>query len=124
LGIAIASGAEHAAGLVASIVAGFLISALGGGRVQIGGPTGAFIVVVSFGPVDARTWLAWCIAFAILVFVIAAAPLVDYLAMPALAALTDCDRLVDERATPLVLALSCTACRSIPLASDHDPHGC
>jgi len=46
LAIAIASGAEPAAGLVTAIVAGFLISALGGSRVQIGGPTGAFIVVV------------------------------------------------------------------------------
>ncbi|MGD9865357.1 MAG: SulP family inorganic anion transporter [Pseudodonghicola sp.] len=46
LAIAIASGAEPAAGLVTAIVAGFLISAFGGSRVQIGGPTGAFIVVV------------------------------------------------------------------------------
>ena len=46
LAIAIASGAEPAAGITTAIVAGFLISALGGSRVQIGGPTGAFIVVV------------------------------------------------------------------------------
>lgn len=46
LAIAIASGADPAAGLVTAIVAGLLISALGGSRVQIGGPTGAFIVVV------------------------------------------------------------------------------
>lgn len=46
LAIAIASGAEPAAGLVTAIVAGLLISLLGGSRVQIGGPTGAFIVVV------------------------------------------------------------------------------
>lgn len=46
LAIAIASGADPATGLVTAIVAGFLISALGGSRVQIGGPTGAFIVVV------------------------------------------------------------------------------
>ncbi len=46
IAIAIASGADPAAGLVTAIVAGFLISALGGSRVQIGGPTGAFIVVV------------------------------------------------------------------------------
>ena len=46
IAIAIASGATPAAGLVTAIVAGFLISALGGSRVQIGGPTGAFIVVV------------------------------------------------------------------------------
>ncbi|MDF1835181.1 MAG: SulP family inorganic anion transporter [Alteraurantiacibacter sp. bin_em_oilr2.035] len=46
IAIAIASGAPPAAGLVTAIVGGFLISFLGGSRVQIGGPTGAFIVVV------------------------------------------------------------------------------
>jgi SulP family sulfate permease len=44
--IAIASGAAPQAGLVTAIIGGFLISLLGGSRVQIGGPTGAFIVVV------------------------------------------------------------------------------
>lgn len=47
IAIAIASGATPASGLVTAIVAGFLISLFGGSRVQIGGPTGAFIVVVS-----------------------------------------------------------------------------
>jgi len=46
LAIAIASGANPATGLITAIVGGFLISLLGGSRVQIGGPTGAFIVVV------------------------------------------------------------------------------
>ncbi|QIE40845.1 SulP family inorganic anion transporter [Rhodobacteraceae bacterium SC52] len=46
LAIAIASGADPGTGIITAIVAGFLISALGGSRVQIGGPTGAFIVVV------------------------------------------------------------------------------
>lgn len=46
LAIAIASGADPAKGLVTAIVAGFLVSLFGGSRVQIGGPTGAFIVVV------------------------------------------------------------------------------
>lgn len=46
LAIAIASGADPGTGLVTAIIAGFMISALGGSRVQIGGPTGAFIVVV------------------------------------------------------------------------------
>ena len=46
LAIAIASGADPAKGLLTAVVAGFLISLLGGSRVQIGGPTGAFIVVV------------------------------------------------------------------------------
>lgn len=44
--IAIASGADPRAGLVTAIIGGFLISFLGGSRVQVGGPTGAFIVVV------------------------------------------------------------------------------
>jgi sulfate permease, SulP family len=43
----IASGVTPQAGLYTAIVAGFVISALGGSRVQIGGPTGAFVVVVS-----------------------------------------------------------------------------
>ena len=46
IAIAIASGADPKAGLVTAIIAGSLISLLGGSRVQIGGPTGAFIVVV------------------------------------------------------------------------------
>jgi SulP family sulfate permease len=46
IALAIASGADPKAGLVTAIVAGLLISLLGGSRVQIGGPTGAFIVVV------------------------------------------------------------------------------
>ncbi|MCZ7675281.1 MAG: SulP family inorganic anion transporter [Roseovarius sp.] len=46
LAIAIASGADPATGLVTAVVAGFLISLVGGSRVQVGGPTGAFIVVV------------------------------------------------------------------------------
>jgi len=47
LAIAIASGADPAQGLVTAIVAGGIISLLGGSAVQIGGPTGAFIVVVA-----------------------------------------------------------------------------
>ena len=46
LAIAIASGADPGQGLVTAIIGGFFISLLGGSRVQIGGPTGAFIVVV------------------------------------------------------------------------------
>src|ERR1043165_8202995 len=42
----IASGVGPTAGLYTAVVAGFLISALGGSRVQIGGPTGAFLAVV------------------------------------------------------------------------------
>jgi SulP family sulfate permease len=47
MAIAIASGASPAQGLVTAIVGGFLVSALGGSRFQIGGPAGAFIVLVS-----------------------------------------------------------------------------
>jgi len=46
IAFAIASGVTPAQGLYTAIIAGFLISALGGSRVQIGGPTGAFVVVV------------------------------------------------------------------------------
>jgi SulP family sulfate permease len=46
MALAIASGASPDKGLITAIVAGLLISALGGSRVQIGGPTGAFVVVV------------------------------------------------------------------------------
>lgn len=46
MALAVASGASPDKGLVTAIVAGLLISLLGGSRVQIGGPTGAFVVVV------------------------------------------------------------------------------
>jgi sulfate permease, SulP family len=46
IAFAIASGVTPEKGLITAIVAGFLVSALGGSRVQIGGPTGAFVVVV------------------------------------------------------------------------------
>lgn len=47
MAIAIASGAAPAQGLYTAIVGGFLVSALGGSRFQIGGPAGAFIVLVA-----------------------------------------------------------------------------
>ncbi len=46
MALGIASGASPDKGLITAVVAGFLISALGGSRLQIGGPTGAFVVVV------------------------------------------------------------------------------
>ncbi|WP_417230319.1 SulP family inorganic anion transporter [Brevundimonas sp.] len=46
MALAIASGAAPEVGLVTAVVAGLLISALGGSRFQIGGPTGAFVVIV------------------------------------------------------------------------------
>src|SRR3954465_9645839 len=46
IAFAIASGVTPDRGLYTGIVAGFLISALGGSRVQGGGPTGAFVVII------------------------------------------------------------------------------
>src|SRR5688500_20138754 len=46
IAFAIASGLSPEYGLYTGIVAGFLISALGGSKVQIGGPTSAFVVIV------------------------------------------------------------------------------
>ena len=46
MAMAVAAGASPDKGLVTAVVAGFFISALGGSRVQIGGPTGAFVVVI------------------------------------------------------------------------------
>ncbi len=66
----ISSGVTPQAGLYTAVVAGFLISALGGSRVQIGGPTGAFVVIVAgivakFGPggLALVTMMAGCILF-------------------------------------------------------------
>src|SRR5678810_52494 len=46
IAFAIASGVTPEKGLITAVIAGLIISALGGSRVQIGGPTGAFIVIV------------------------------------------------------------------------------
>ena len=70
MALGIASGASPREGLVTAVVAGFLISALGGSRVQIGGPTGAFVVIVA-GVIAAHGYaglvLATLIAGAILI---------------------------------------------------------
>jgi SulP family sulfate permease len=70
MALAIASGTTPDKGLVTAIVAGFIISALGGSRFQIGGPTGAFVVVV-FGVVASHGYdglvLATLMAGAILI---------------------------------------------------------
>ena len=47
MALGIASGATPSQGLVSAVVGGFLVSLLGGSRVQIGGPTGAFVVIVA-----------------------------------------------------------------------------
>lgn len=71
MALAIASGATPEKGLYTAIVAGFLISLLGGSRVQVGGPTAAFIPVVfnvidkhGFGGLILCTLLAGCILIA------------------------------------------------------------
>ena len=87
IAIAIASGAPPAKGIVTAIVGGFLISLLGGSRVQIGGPTGAFIVVVS-GVIAAHGYdglvLATLMAGAILVLsgLVRAGNLIRYVPEP------------------------------------------
>jgi SulP family sulfate permease len=47
MAFSIASGVTPQAGIYTAVIAGFLISALGGSRTQIGGPTGAFVVIVA-----------------------------------------------------------------------------
>ncbi len=71
VGLGIASGVTPAAGLYAGIIGGFLVSALGGSRVQIGGPAGAFVglialMVAQYGVADLLlcTMLAGVILFA------------------------------------------------------------
>src|SRR5689334_12368318 len=46
MAFAIASGVKPEAGIFTAVIAGFIISALGGTKVSIGGPTGAFIVIL------------------------------------------------------------------------------
>jgi SulP family sulfate permease len=87
IAIAIASGAPPAAGLITAVVGGFLVSLLGGSRVQIGGPTGAFIVVV-YGVIAAHGYdglvLATLMAGAILLIagLLRAGNLVAYVPEP------------------------------------------
>ena len=75
MAFAIASGVKPEAGIFTAVIAGFLISALGGSRVAIGGPTGAFIVILygiyaKYGPEN----LAICTVMAgIILFVMGAA---------------------------------------------------
>jgi SulP family sulfate permease len=87
LAIAIASGADPGKGLITAIIGGFVISLLGGSRVQIGGPTGAFIVVV-FGVIGEHGYdglvLATLMAGVILVIAasLKAGNLVNYVPEP------------------------------------------
>lgn len=61
MAFAIASGVTPSRGLYTAIVAGFLISLLGGSRVQIGGPTGAFVVIV-YGIIQRTGYEGLCIS--------------------------------------------------------------
>ncbi len=61
IAFAIASGVKPEQGLITAVVAGFLISAFSGSRVQIGGPTGAFIVIV-YGIVQKYGYDGLCLA--------------------------------------------------------------
>ncbi len=61
IAFAIASGVKPEQGLITAVIAGFLISVFSGSRVQIGGPTGAFIVIV-YGIVQKFGYEGLCIA--------------------------------------------------------------
>ena len=54
MAIAIGSGAKPEQGLYTAVVGGFIVSALGGSRFQIGGPAGAFIALVAATIVEIR----------------------------------------------------------------------
>lgn len=64
MAFAIASGVTPERGLYTAIIAGFLISALGGSRIQIGGPTGAFVVIV-YGIIQRTGYNGLCISMMI-----------------------------------------------------------
>jgi SulP family sulfate permease len=69
LALAIASGVAPERGLYTAIVAGFIVSAFGGSRFQIGGPTGAFVVVV-FNVVQAHGYDGLAIATLMAAFIL------------------------------------------------------
>ena len=83
----IASGATPEAGILTAIVAGFIISFLGGSMVQIGGPTGAFIVIV-YGIIQEYGMSGLCIAtfmagaFLILMGVLHLGTIIKYIPYP------------------------------------------
>ena len=83
----IASGATPVAGILTAIVAGFIISFFGGSKVQIGGPTGAFIVIV-YGIIQDYGMNGLCIAtfmagaFLILMGVLHLGTIIKYIPYP------------------------------------------
>jgi sulfate permease, SulP family len=93
MALGIASGASPNQGLVTAIIAGFLISLLGGSRVQIGGPTGAFVVIVA-GVIAAHGYAGLLVATLLAGFILIAAGyagvgrLVRFIPMPVITGFT------------------------------------
>ena len=93
MALGIASGASPNQGLVTAIIAGFLISLLGGSRVQIGGPTGAFVVIVA-GVIAAHGYAGLLVATLLAGFILIAAgyagvgKLVRFIPMPVITGFT------------------------------------
>jgi sulfate permease, SulP family len=93
IGFAIASGVTPAQGLWTAIVAGFLISAFGGSRVQIGGPTGAFVPIIA-GIVAAQGYGGLAVATTMAGFMLIAmgmlrlGALIKYIPYPVIAGFT------------------------------------
>lgn len=72
IAFAIASGVTPEKGLITAFIAGFIISFFGGSRVQIGGPTGAFVVIVydivlKYG-IDGLTFATFCAGILLIIF--------------------------------------------------------
>ncbi|HEX3395993.1 MAG TPA: SulP family inorganic anion transporter [Steroidobacteraceae bacterium] len=93
MALGIASGASPNQGLVTAVIAGFLISLLGGSRVQIGGPTGAFVVIVA-GVIAAHGYAGLILATLLAGFILIAAGyagvgrLVRFIPMPVITGFT------------------------------------
>jgi SulP family sulfate permease len=93
MALGIASGASPNQGLVTAVVAGFLISLLGGSRVQVGGPTGAFVVIVA-GVIAAHGYAGLVLATLLAGFILIAAGyagvgrLIRFIPMPVITGFT------------------------------------
>jgi SulP family sulfate permease len=69
MAFAIASGVAPEQGLFTAIIAGFLISSLGGSRIQIGGPTGAFVIIV-YGIIQRTGYNGLCLSMLVAALVL------------------------------------------------------
>lgn len=93
IALAIASGVSPEKGLITAVVAGFLISFLGGSRVQVGGPTGAFVILV-YGIVREHGYEGLALAtlmaggFLILMGVLRLGRVIEYIPYPITAGFT------------------------------------